>query len=515
MAIGDTVQAGLMRVDTTPLLQAQIRSSEQMGNAIAGLGRDIGSGIEKFMQNKKEGEAADMQIGALLQNMSPERQKEIQSGEGELGKSLSKFLSGELGNSKKKALLGSLMTINTADQLNREEAMDAERFKQQQEINNLNRLIAQGKIDDRLSDRQATDRFITKLYSQAPTGKLNEAGQDDLERGLAFLAPGPQAREKYKNRLLQDPQFQQTEPVMGMTGNPFLQQFAGEIPAVQERALAFMQSRQKDAPTISRVVNMEDGQGGFQQIGVDNAGNPIRSFGPPKPSGMFASPDEQAATRAKTLSVDNANEFVNTQRNEALDSAKSIRPATRALTLLEKGELDTGGIAELKTNAIAMLDSLGIPIDEQTMEKVANTQNFRAEVGKFLFDNISNTKGSISEKEMDIFAKISPGLQMTPEANKTLLNYVIKKAERDKDKVKFIQKMRRDGVSIIEQRNRLEDYMLDNDLSEILSPIAGQTSEQQNFRTPQGEVKGEVVGVKPDGSKLIKVNGKIFVQPAQ
>jgi len=245
MAIGDTVQAGLMRVDTTPLLQAQIRSSEQIGNAIAGLGRDIGSGIQKFMQNKKEGEAADMQIGALLQNMSPERQKEIQSGEGELGKSLSKFLSGELGISKKKALLGSLITINTADQLKREEAMAAERFKQQQEINNLNRQIAQGKIDDRLSDRQATDRFITKLYSQVPTGKLNEAGQDDLERGLAFLPPGPKAREESKNRLLQDPQFQQTEPVISMTGNPFLQQFANESPAVKERALAFMQAEQK------------------------------------------------------------------------------------------------------------------------------------------------------------------------------------------------------------------------------------------------------------------------------
>jgi hypothetical protein len=257
MAIGDTVQAGLMRVDTTPLLQAQIRSSEQMGNAIAGLGRDIGSGIEKFMQNKKEGEAADMQIGALLQNMSPERQKEIQSGEGELGKSLSKFLSGELGNSKKKALLGSLMTINTADQLNRKEAMDAERFKQQQEINNLNRLIAQEKIDDRLSDRQATDTFITKLYSQAPTGKLNEAGQDDLERGLAFLAPGPQAREKYKNRLLQDPQFQQTEPVMGMTGNPFLQQFAGESPGVQERALAFMQANASKPMTLKEEAELK------------------------------------------------------------------------------------------------------------------------------------------------------------------------------------------------------------------------------------------------------------------
>ena len=257
MAIGDTVQAGLMRVDTTPLLQAQIRSSEQMGNAIAGLGRDIGSGIEKFMQNKKEGEAADMQIGALLQNMSPERQKEIQSGEGELGKSLSKFLSGELGNSKKKALLGSLMTINTADQLNREEAMAAERFKQQQEANELKRQLIQGQIDDRLSDRQATDTFFTRLFSQAPTGKLNEAGQDDLERGLAFLPPGPQAREESKNRLLQDPQFQQTEPVISMTGNPFLQQFAGESPGVQERALAFMQANASKPMTLKEEAELK------------------------------------------------------------------------------------------------------------------------------------------------------------------------------------------------------------------------------------------------------------------
>lgn len=372
------------------------------------------------------------------------------------------------------------------------------------------------KLEKTESDNLARDNFLKKLFTPVPTGKLNEAGQDELERGSLFLAPTPKAQEKFRNELLQDPSLQQTEPVMGMTGNRFMAQFANEPPAVQEMALAFMQSQQKDAPTISRVgTELNPQTGEYEQIARDKFGNPIANYGPPKPSGMYATPEQQAETKAKTLSVENANKFVNTQRNEALDSAKSIRPATRALTLLEKGDLETGGISELKTNAIAMLDSLGIPIDKETMDKVSNTQNFRAEVGKFLFDNISNTKGSISEKEMDIFAKISPGLQMTPEANKTLLNYVIKKAERDKDKVKFIQKMRRDGVSIIEQRNRLEDYMLDNDLSEILSPIAGQTSEQQNFRTPQGEVKGEVVGVKPDGSKLIKVNEKIFVQPAQ
>ena len=108
-------------------------------------------------------------------------------------------------------------------------------------------------------DKQATDRFITMLYSQAPTGKLNEAGQDELERGSLFLAPGPEAQEKFRNELLQDPNLQQTEPVMGMTGNRFIQQFAGESPAVQNLALNFMQSEQKDAPSISRLVTVQDG----------------------------------------------------------------------------------------------------------------------------------------------------------------------------------------------------------------------------------------------------------------
>lgn len=497
MAIGDTVQAGLGRMDFSAFQTAgaaQARANEAFGNA-------LGQAATAYFAGKEKKERAkEIEEELIRQGASPDSAKAI---------SKNPFLQKEHARREeadqrmkiaqmqaRTSIANSKRAATTANQ--------AQNFRERQFD------AGQEILEQKIADENA---FIDTLYSESPTGRLNKAGEQEVENFKAFAAPEDPRINPFIEQTLQNPQFQETAPVMSLTGNRFMEQF--KTPGSRRLAYNYLQSRQKDAPTISRVVNMEDGQGGFQQVGVDSAGNPIRSFGPPKPSGMFASSEEQADARAKTLSVDNANEFVNTQRNEALDSAKSIRPATRALTLLEKGDLDTGGIAELKTNAIAMLDSLGIPIDEQTMEKVANTQNFRAEVGKFLFDNISNTKGSISEKEMDIFAKISPGLQMTPEANKTLLNYVIKKAERDKDKVKFIQKMRRDGVSIIEQRNRLEDYMLDNDLSEILSPIAGQTSEQQNFRTPQGEVKGEVVGVKPDGSKLIKVNGKIFVQPAQ
>ena len=490
MAIGDTVQAGLGRMDFSAFQTAgaaQARANEAFGNA-------LGQAATAYFKGKEKKERAkEIEEELIRQGASPDSAKAI---------SKNPFLQKEHARREEAAQRMDIAKMQVAAQRAEGGANRAQVAAKMEDEQNL-----------RNQDVADTNAFIDTLYSKSPTGELNKAGEQEVENFKAFAAPEDPRINPFIEQTLQDPQFQETAPVISLTGNTFMEQF--ETPGSRRLAYNYLQSRQKDAPSISRVVNMEDGQGGFQQVGVDSAGNPIKSFGPPKPSGMFATPDQQADARAKTLSVDNANDFVNDQRNSALDSAKSIRPATRALTLLEKGDLETGGVAELKTNAIAMLDSLGIPIDKETMDRVSNTQNFRAEVGKFLFENISNTKGSISEKEMDIFAKISPGLQMTPEANKTLLNYVIKKAERDKEKVKFIQKMRRDGVSITEQRNKLEDYMLENDLSEILSPIAGETSEQQSFRSPQGNVNGKVVGTKPNGDKLIEVNGKIFVQPAQ
>jgi|GEM_PF-2180055 len=150
-----------MRVDFSPIAragQAQARANQAFGDA-------IGGAIEKYAQNKKEGEAADMQIGAILQNMTPERQQEITSGESELGKSLSKFVDGELSNSKKKALLGSLMTVNTADQLKRKEQMDAQRFQQQQELTKLNMQIAK----QNLARQESVDQLVEEERNKAQT----------------------------------------------------------------------------------------------------------------------------------------------------------------------------------------------------------------------------------------------------------------------------------------------------------------------------------------------------------
>ena len=203
-----------MRVDSSPILlagQAQAKANQAFGNAIGGV-------VEKFYQKKQEKQEREEREQAYRKMGFSAEEAKAASGDKDLANQFINKLNADR---------------NYQFRLN-DFAMRKEAFESKQDM-----------LEE---DKQATDRFITMLNSQKPTGELNEAGQDDLERGLAFLPPGPQAREESKNRLLQDPQFQQTEPVMGMTGSRLIQQFAGESPAVQEKALAFMQASQKAAP---------------------------------------------------------------------------------------------------------------------------------------------------------------------------------------------------------------------------------------------------------------------------
>ena len=194
-------------------MQAATAPGRAYAAAFKGLGEDIGGAIEKYAQNKKEGEAADMQIGAILQNMTPERQQEIASGESELGKSLSKFIDGELPNSKKKALLGSLMTVNTADQLKRKEQMDAQIFQQQQELAKLNMQIARQNLarqkdSDQLAneERMSENQFMQSLMSQTASPQAQRQA-DIAMPGLAALGNGD-ARNRFMQAQLQQPQNQ-------------------------------------------------------------------------------------------------------------------------------------------------------------------------------------------------------------------------------------------------------------------------------------------------------------------
>lgn len=232
------------------------QAGQAQGQMYANLGAQIGGAIEKYAQNKKEGEAADMQIGAILQNMTPERQQEIASGESELGKSLSKFIEGELPNSKKKALLGSLMTVNTADQLKRKEQMDAQRFLQQQELINLNTQIARQNLErqkyaDQLAkeEREKTTNFLNYMAQPGPA-QIDPSGPDrnsvlrNIRAGKgatppARMVPGPSPAEQsvmspQAKKFIRDARLQK-QPMDKVL--PMAKQIDQEIAQTQPKAM--------------------------------------------------------------------------------------------------------------------------------------------------------------------------------------------------------------------------------------------------------------------------------------
>ena len=308
------------------------------------------------------------------------------------------------------------------------------------------------------------------------------------------------------------------QPLSEASNARFLSRFQGEQnPAISR--LALEEYVRRDTPKPGRSIRNLMIGGEEKAVLIDAAGNPVKIVGDaPGQRPRILSPEEEAKVKEEGIELEQAGEFLAQQREEAYESAKVIIPASRSLRLLEKGKIDSGGLAEFKTDMIVLMNSLGIPLPDEMVEEAANAEEFRAQVGKFLFLNIQQTKGSISEKEMDIFKKISPNLDMSVAANKSLLKYIIARAEREKRKITFMQGLRKKGVPMRERRNLVEDWMLDNDLSEMITPIPsgrGGSANAGQIQIPDGA--GGTVSATPADSRTeaaIQASGfRIYRRP--
>ena len=366
-----------MRVDSSPILlagQAQAKANQAFGNALG----QVAEGY--FIGKEKKERAKEIEEELIRQGASPESAKAI-SKNPFLQKEHARKQEADQRMAIEKMRVSAQQAISGAGRTQRA-ALEETRIKERNE--------AKAELEENQQKQIGLSNFLMSGTEMDPE-VLEDFNQ--AQPGLFALGGDQGAR----NRFLE--YRRDTAPKVGKLGGELdssefgpMAMKAGIDPVLAGNYYMKLQKAENEAvqndPSISRVGNeLNPETGEYEQIARDKFGNPIANYGPTKPSGMIPTPDQQADARAKTLSVDNANDFVNTQRNIDLESAKSIVPATRALTLLEKGDLETGGITEFKTNVTAMLDSLGIPIPKETMDKVSNTQTFRAEVGDFLFQN--------------------------------------------------------------------------------------------------------------------------------
>jgi hypothetical protein len=175
-------------------MQAATAPGRAYAQGLSKLGESIGEGIKVFTENKRKGEAAEMQIGAILEGMTDERKEELASGDSKLSKSLQQFMEGELPNSKKEALLGSLATLDARDRLDRQEELSntikqfqlsniASQQANRAELRDQRNLQQEGAkqfdslmFDKGFADEKIPSEFMEKVAMAREDGLLNDYG---------------------------------------------------------------------------------------------------------------------------------------------------------------------------------------------------------------------------------------------------------------------------------------------------------------------------------------------------
>ena len=434
MAIGDTINPGLMRIDSSPIEragQAQAESYKKVGDTIA-------TGIDRFFQNKAQTESADMQIGTILETMTPERQAEIEKGEGALGKQLRKFYDGDLTLSQKKTLLGNMMITHKNDIEQEARTRQTEMYEAGKGF--MERIAGPIGSEGEISE---SNQLVSELAPQAGKGGIPFAFTPDQEKAYD--------KALQRNRWLKSPLMQGTQ-------SDFYNAFKDADPAVASMAANVFLKQQE--PKSGSFTTIERDGKTWRVLADPTTGNVKKVLGEAPSTRYYPTPKEEVEKSRQERS----DEFVADTRQQAIAYGPTMDAARRSIDLLGKVET-TGGITAMKAQLVTLAESFGFDLSDELKKETANVQAFQAATGNFLFEAIQKTKGSVSEKEMEIFASISPGIRQSAQGNKLMLDFIVAVGNREKAKLQLIRKMERQGAMPMQIRNAIEDFLLKNDLS--------------------------------------------------
>jgi hypothetical protein len=435
-------------------MQAATEAGRAYGNAFANLGKVAGDALKTYGENKKKGEAAEMGIGAILDSMSDERKAELASGESPLSKNLQKFMEGELPNSKKEALLGSLVTLDNRDRMDRQEELS----RQTAQLNQTLAALGISEKTKQISDDAAKDEFLKGLFTK------DESGKAPISKFLTALP-------EFGNIAIQSP----------------------------ETALSLMQSFQKrideSGKSAGRTTIVNQKTGKSEVVNLNSKGQPISVVGEaPSQPRRYRTPEEEEQINITSARNDRGLKFADSVFDQAQSSLATKETAKEALVRLDN--IETGGLNEAKVGFLKLANSMGVPLSEDTLKEIGDTEAFMSATGNFLFDSIQKTKGSISDSEMKIFRSINPGIVQTKEGNRIMLNYFIAKADRDQKLADFVEELEIDGVSPTQIQREARQWLKDNDLSDRLESLKAQGSETQKPKSK--------IAATPSGSPTTK-----------
>jgi len=310
---------------------------------------------------------------------------------------------------------------------------------------------------------------IPLVLGPGPNPVTNVLAQMGAQRppsfGASFLAGQQMAEKRKQNALQQQLQALQTQALFGRLGldsakmQAELAQRAGVGNAL---AGAFgpgyeaFGDNPSAAASVYRAMNPELFRQPGTNVNVSTGG--IESA-------------EQAAQKAAI----EARYKAAGERNQSLIGAgetarRQIGQMEHALRLLESGAAETGFGTPQRRALMRGAVALGLGDEAE----LANLESLAPVFGQTLFNSISQTKGAVSEKEMDIFAQLGPGYQNSTRGNIKLLRYGAAKARRDMMIADKVEDMLQDPtISPLEINWRVREIEQQNDLTETLFDRVG------------------------------------------
>lgn len=471
MAIGDTVQAGLMRVDSSPILlagQAQAKANQAFGDAIGGV-------VEKFYQKKKDKQERDEREQAYLKmGLSSEEAKAA---------------------SRDKDLANQFINKMNADR---------NFLLAQQEF-----LIEKGKEKRAadLEEKKAKKQEDFSRFLISSTTDPNLQTQVDQAKAGSFAFPGSQSM---RNRFIDS---MSQVPVGDLSSSDFASEAikAGVDPVLAGNYFMNLQAREAEANKgTGKTMNVFDPKSGQNVIAIQNPdGTPGRVVGiaPTQPP-RIADPKD---LRRANIDKNEDNQAMATEadwKSRALTGRNTIQTVKTMLNTLDKVD-DTGGFADFKNTLTKYAMSAGFDFTDAEKEELANAEKFTQLSGEFVFKAISQTKGSISEKEMDLFQAMSPSMVNSKLGNRLMLEYAQKRADRDVRLNKYIQGLKKQGMLPQERVEMAMEWLNDpaNDITQDLYEHTGVAKSVTNFPPQAQPNRKGVRGGNPQPSQKLRTSG--------
>jgi hypothetical protein len=387
---GSQVNPALLRQDFSPILQAaqaQAQATQQAAairaQSMANIGSTIGNAIQTYVQKKEEREKRKGGIDFLSRvfQEQPNLAKTFKLPLDENGKPDQKALGSILDNFKTpEEAIRSFMALNEFAEQNKAR-------QQQEQAASYAAMLSQGG---------------GQIPSSVSNQTLAQFSPQAMLQGRAAYAQGAQAMANLAKTGAETRDLEAQAAARGVpkpvTGYDTFEAANKELNRLRE-AKAF-------APGTIGTVKSEGGR-----FVIESSVEPPRQI-----------PDAEADARTrlteKALQAD----------IDTGEAARRLIPNTNRMIGILEGGLDTGKLARAKSNLLAWGKAVGVAIDE---DKLADTQQFEAYATQQIMGFIAQTKGAISNKENELFAAMSAGLDRSPETNKRLLAASLERLKLD------------------------------------------------------------------------------------